>query len=162
MNKSNLILFDCFANALKNNQSVFEVYTDEEFHNTKYVKANNKTVKECFLHVMRPNSTDHLIKVYFHEKWVGVVVNQEFENFKTKIYCDPYGKVYEYERSIRLNIDDVHYLDFEEMIKKTYELVIELMIYSFDVHPEYNSDKSWGNNSLWIQWDIPDRNNVHS
>ena len=127
MKNENLRLFDCFAKALKYNQNVFEVYTDDEFHNTEYVKSNNTKLKEGFLHVMKPNSSDNLIKIYFHDTWVGVVVNSDFDDFETDIYCDPHGKDYKYERSIRLDIDNEHYQDFEEIIKKTYELVIELM-----------------------------------
>ena len=102
---------------LRNENTSFEIMSDEEFYYSDYGvrrRARNQTCSNVvYMHILVPGNAKNLLGVYFHKKDIFIAVPTEFEDFVTSINVertvkDVFKKPFIDYRIIRKDYDSMY------------------------------------------------------
>lgn len=136
-------IMESVVRALRQRQSVFEVFSDEEFYNSPYGEkrraSGKKGGKLVYLHVLVPGKSKSLFELYFRDKDISFAVKKEIRDFNPEQSIIPC--------SLKPNDDflDCHIVvrDDVERYGKAVEFSLELMNYAVTKYPEYDPNHTW-------------------
>ena len=117
--------------ALRKEQTGFEIMSDEEYYQSDYGYRRRLRNQDCanvvYMHCLVPGNPKNLIAVYFKKKNISIAVPMVFESFTTSIdvirvqkdvYANPY---------LELRISRT---DHDEMFEDTKKLLVELLTFA--------------------------------
>jgi hypothetical protein len=120
---------------LRDQQSHFEIMSDEEFYNSDYGirrRKNNQTCsKEIYMHCLVPGNAKNLLGVYFKKKFICIAAPMDFDNFVTSINVEKTQKNAFKKPYLKFKVERA---DLDDTYKDTVDLILGLLAFAKDNH----------------------------